>query len=544
MNNKFDINSIPAEKFEFANTGKKIHDKKFDDKPIGYFKDAWIRFRKNKASVFATAIILLIMLYSILTPLFNFNYDSTFMDPYYSKKGPKITWMAQNMGIMNGGVDRTGTERNLFWLISTGIAAEHTPEALKNKDKITIADGLESKYSPIGGYRFSHNGPDNKPRYNYTVDAYLEVGFRYMQVSQAELAKIEAWQQENGIQVLYPLIAENEYTYHHADSANDPNFWFKTSTDGKGNNNKKGDPVKTTLNSDGTVRETKIKYEETATLEDNYLRDEEGNLVYAKAAGGGDNETAERKVRVLYHNYYIYQNGFEPNYIFGTDSQGYDLALRMADGVRLSLIIAFLVSIVNFIVGAIWGAISGYYGGVIDLTMERITDILNGIPSVVVMSLFQIHLAQKVGPIPSLLFAFFLTGWIGMSSRVRTQFYRFKNQEYVMAARTLGARDWRIIWKHIFPNTLGTIITGSVLAIPGVIFTESMLSYLGIVNLGGQDITSLGTLLSAASQTSWQNYPHLMVFPALIISLLMICFNLFGNGLRDAFNPSLRGVEE
>ena len=131
-----------------------------------------------------------------------------------------------------------------------------------------------------------------------------------------------------------------------------------------------------------------------------------------------------------------------------------------------------------------------------------------------------------------------------MSSRVRTQFYRFKNQEYVMAARTLGARDWRIIWKHIFPNTLGTIITGSVLAIPGVIFTESMLSFLGIVNLGGQDTTSLGTLLSSASQTSWQNYPHLMIFPSLVISLLMISFNLFGNGLRDAFNPSLRGVED
>ena len=112
-----------------------------------------------------------------------------------------------------------------------------------------------------------------------------------------------------------------------------------------------------------------------------------------------------------------------------------------------------------------------------------------------------------------------------------------------MAARTLGANDWRIIWKHIFPNTLGTIITGSVLAIPGVIFTESMLSFLGIVNLGGQDITSLGTLLSDASK-NWTNHPHLMIFPALIISLLMICFNLFGNGLRDAFNPSLRGVEE
>ena len=112
-----------------------------------------------------------------------------------------------------------------------------------------------------------------------------------------------------------------------------------------------------------------------------------------------------------------------------------------------------------------------------------------------------------------------------------------------MAARTLGARDSRIIWKHIFPNSLGTIITSCVLVIPGVIFSESMLSFLGIVKLGTEKTTSLGTLLSDASSI-WTNYPHLMIFPALVISLLEICFNLFGNGLRDAFNPSLRGVEE
>ena len=112
-----------------------------------------------------------------------------------------------------------------------------------------------------------------------------------------------------------------------------------------------------------------------------------------------------------------------------------------------------------------------------------------------------------------------------------------------MAARTLGARDRRIIWKHIFPNSLGTIITSCVLVIPGVIFSESMLSFLGIVKLGNETTTSLGTLLSDASSI-WINYPHLMIYPALIISLLEICFNLFGNGLRDAFNPSLRGVEE
>ena len=227
----------------------------------------------------------------------------------------------------------------------------------------------------------------------------------------------------------------------------------------------------------------------------------------------------------------------------GTDSQGYDLAYRIANGIQLSLMIAVFVSVINFIIGAIYGAIEGYYGGAIDLAMERIADILAGVPFIVVATLFQIHLAMKVGAIPSLLFAFVMTGWMSTAANVRMQFYRFKNQEYVMAARTLGASDARIIWKHIFPNSLGTIITSSVLVIPNVIFSESMLSFLGIVNLGGAERTSLGTLLSDASSI-WTNYPHLMIFPAIVISLLMICFNLFGNGLRDAFNPSLRGVED
>jgi oligopeptide transport system permease protein len=246
---------------------------------------------------------------------------------------------------------------------------------------------------------------------------------------------------------------------------------------------------------------------------------------------------------VLYYNWYQYKYGFEPNYIMGTDSQGYDLALRIAGGIKLSLLIAVVVSVINFLLGAIYGAIEGYYGGVVDMVLERISDILSGVPFIIVATLFQIHLAKKVGPIPSLLFAYVVTGWIGTASRVRSQFYRFKNQEYVMAARTLGASDKRIIWKHIFPNTLGTLITSSALVIPGTIMSESMLSFLGIVKVGGADGTSLGTLLSDASSI-WTNFPHLMLYPALVISLLMICFNLFGNGLRDAFNPALRGVEE
>jgi oligopeptide transport system permease protein len=159
----------------------------------------------------------------------------------------------------------------------------------------------------------------------------------------------------------------------------------------------------------------------------------------------------------------------------------------------------------------------------------------------IVITLLKYHL--KTSHVIILFISFFLTGWIGMAGRTRMQFYRFKNQEYVLVARTLGARDRRIMFKHIFPNAIGTLITGSVLVIPGVIFSETSLSYLGIINLESGNMTSVGTLLSNG-QAALYNFPHIILFPSLFISLLMLSFNLFGNGLRDAFNPSLRGSEE
>ena len=207
------------------------------------------------------------------------------------------------------------------------------------------------------------------------------------------------------------------------------------------------------------------------------------------------------------------------------------------------MLFAIAVSAINLIIGAIYGAIEGYYGGAVDLTMERISDILSGLPTMVVTVLFNLHLTKYIGVVPALLYAFILTGWIGIASTTRMQFYRYKNQEYVLAARTLGARDRRLIWKHIFPNSLGTLITSSVLIIPGVIFSETSLSYLGIINLNSSSMSSVGSMLSAG-QSLMTTYPHIILFPALFIALLMISFNLFGNGLRDAFNPSLRGSED
>ena len=528
-----------ADKFAFANEGVKLTDKKFEDKPIGYFKDAWIRFRKNKASIVALCIIVFIFLFSILTPLLETRYDSSFMDTFYQKNPPILQW-AYDLGV-NGTQARDFSDKSLLVAYAIGLGAYDAEAEGKS-----IEESLNGyKYQPIRSITGTFTKVDPKDNtstktyYTARIDRYLEVGFLYFDVELEEFEKIQKWQEESGYQVLYPIVEDNEFNYDTTvlNSAKSANYWYKTDA--------KANPVKT--NAMGYGKKIQIVNEDgvldtSVVLEDNYKRDGSGNLVYFKRVGGGDNETALYRIRVLYYNYYLYKNGFEPNYLLGTDSQGYDLALRLSEGIQLSLFISVLVCVINFIIGALYGAVEGYNGGAIDIILERVSDILNGVPFIVVATLFQMHLANKVGPLISLLFAFVLTGWIGIAYRVRAQFYRFKNQEYVMAARTLGASDARIIWKHIFPNTLGTIITASALAIPGFIFSESMLSFLGIVKLGGAGRTSLGTLLSDASSI-WMNYPHLMIFPALVISLLMISFNLFGNGLRDAFNPSLRGSE-
>ena len=521
---KMDMN-IPKSKFTFVHDGERIHDKKFEDKPIGFFKDALIRFRKSKASVVAFFIIVVIVLYAVIVPLVS-PYDISFMCNYYAKKPARVSWLRDSLGILTGGESRDVTEAEMVRLTSIGIGAANW-----DGEHASLADGMESYYQPVmevnGTYTTINVKKQEVTNYSVEVDAYLEVGFIFDYIEQDELPKILAYQEETGLQILYPIIDTDNADWYPDRTETDANTWYRCK--------KIGYP----RDENGKL----IAYSEDMVLVDNYLRDSNGDLVYYQPWGGGTTETHQWRIRVLYYNYYQYKYGCEPNYLMGTESQGYDMALRIADGIQLSLIIAITVSVINFVLGAMYGAVEGYYGGWIDLVLERVSDILSGVPFIIVATLFQLHLAKKVGAIPCLLFAYVVTGWISTAYRVRTQFYRFKNQEYVMAARTLGARDARIIWKHIFPNTLGTLITSSALVIPSTIMSESMLSFLGIVNLGGASGSSLGTLLSDA-QANWINYPHLMLFPALVISLLMISFNLFGNGLRDAFNPALRGSED
>ena len=300
MNKSYDTNNLPRiekEKFEFVNRGERISDKKFDDKPVGYFKDAWIRFRKNKGSVVAAIIILCIVAFSFLCPLLTTNFDAAFMDVYYAKKPPR-NMLLSNIGIADGGTNRDFSEKSLVKAIAIGMAAEDHD----GTGDVTLEIGMDSAYQPmlkIGeGEEYTEiKGAKPKTIYPGRIENYLEVGFMYKSIEQSEYAKIVAWQAETGLQILYPLIADNEYNL----DSSDANNWYKSS---------KGTPV--SVDANGNI--TEIKYAPGMVLEENYKRDADGNPIYYEYTGGGDTTTAQYKVRVLYYNYYTYMNGFDSIY--------------------------------------------------------------------------------------------------------------------------------------------------------------------------------------------------------------------------------------
>ena len=235
---------------------------------------------------------------------------------------------------------------------------------------------------------------------------------------------------------------------------------------------------------------------------------------------------------------YVYA-GADPDeyHWFGTDYLGRDLMTRLFQGTRISLLIAFFSVITNCIIGVIYGAIAGYYGGKVDLILTHVAEILDGMPYTVVAILFMILFGAGM---LSIILALCITGWIGTSRLIRSQFYRYKGREYVLAARTLGVPDMTLIFRHILPNCVGPLITRTMIAIPGAIFSESFLAFLGLGIKAPNP--SIGVLLSNGQDVLLQ-YPYQVFFPAVLISLLMIAFNLFSNGLRDALDPTKRGEE-
>ncbi len=515
-------NDISAEQFQFVDKQDLTHEKTLETKPRSYLADAFSRFCKNKGSIVGACVILVLVLYAILGTAFS-QYSVSHRDTYFRYALPKSELFA-NTDFWDGCQKKTLSAATFYYYYYMGEETGHY--AVKNQE-YTI---------------------DDDKMYTFRLDSYHMTGCVYLKMSKEDYLLLQQYQNESGKQVIYPALRLSMKrmvdTYQivtkgnvSTDTAANYYYKFNTSTmqaqlDSKGNvipdykTHSVGQPSNDNYNSlriagDG---ENGIEYEYARPIDSGY------------------------EVRVNYYEYYVFYHSYvlkdgvdKPSFIFGANEEGQDIFTCLAAGALFSFAFAISVAAVNLIVGAIYGAIEGYYGGKIDLVMERFSDILSAVPTMIIVTLLKLHMGTS-GAVLILFLSFFLTGWIGMASTTRMQFYRYKNQEYVLAARTLGAKDARIIVKHIFPNALGTLVTSCALVIPSMIYSEVNLSYLGIISLTSGNLTSVGTLL-ASGQSALMTAPHVALMPSLFLALLLLSFNLFGNGLRDAFNPSLRGSE-
>lgn len=405
-------------------------------KPLSYYKDAWLRFKRNKMSVIATIILSIILFFTIFGP--------------YMKK-----------------YDLVETNRKF------ALKFQELPAKIPVVEKLGIFAGRKTLYNRNKAFIDSLNAYDDTivvkiiREYDGKADIVVDY-YKY---------------------IAYVLSFGDEDT-----------------------------------------PQARI---ETLTLEE-YEEVLQKNAVLRLVEIQGSNY----KVQIDYFRYALGTAPEDTYFWFGTDGIGADIFTNIWKASRVSLILATVITVINMIIGIILGSIMGYYGGTLDILFERFVDIIGNLPFMVILTLLILRYGSGFAII---IFAFVFNGWIRFYGTTRMQFYRYKNRDYVLAARSYGAGDARIIRKHIFPNAIGTLITSFSLAIPSFIFTESIYSFLGIIKYS--KTTSIGRMLSEG-QTVMQRSPHMLVFPAIYISILMITFNLISNGLRDAFNPTLRGVEE
>lgn len=233
-------------------------------------------------------------------------------------------------------------------------------------------------------------------------------------------------------------------------------------------------------------------------------------------------------------NYYQEKDMNDLYYWFGSDNFGRDIWTRTWSGARVSLIIAVAAALIDMIIGMSYGLISGYFGGKTDMLMQRFLEVANGIPRLVIVTL--LLLVLKPGML-TIIFALMLTEWVGMSRIARAEMLKLKEQEFVLASRTLGANSFFIIFKEVLPNIIGPIITQVMFSIPTAIFTEAFLSFVGLGIPVPQ--CSLGSLISDGFN-SFTTHSYQIIPPIIVMALLMLSFNLVADGLREALDPKLK----
>lgn len=532
-----DYTNIPKEKLKFAAARDLSHDKKLVTKPRTYMQDALSRFAKNKGAIFGAIVIAVLLVFVIVGSIFT-PYAVDYSDDLFISTLPKCEWFA-NTNFWDGCENKSMNSREFNMYYYAGQETGHY--AIKNQE-------FEKKGS----------------MYYVRLDSYQKHGCKYKIILESEYKLLQQYQLDKDVQVIYPTI-ENGTVYsdesnrlsEQAAGENVAQYYYKTSY------NENTNVLKIEKDKDGNIIPIYLSHPVGEKGKDDYdsLRiagDGDNGVEYEYAilqASAAEDGERQYEVRINYYEYYIFKHTYvykdgitKPSFLFGTTTASRDVFTCLCSGALFSYAFAIAIALVNLVVGAIYGAIEGYYGGKTDLVMERISDVLSAVPTMIVITLLKEFLKKSISgtllAIMVLFIAYIATGWIGMASRTRMQFYRYKNQEYVLAARTLGAKDRRIIWKHIFPNALGTLVTSCALIIPSMIYSEINLSYLGIISLESGKLTSVGVLLSNGQEALKKSIPHIAMFPAVYLALLLLAFNLFGNGLRDAFNPSLRGAED
>ncbi len=501
------IPPIPPEKFRFVKPVQAVPTQAAPKKSRGYLTDTLHRFCRNRSSVAAAWILLFLVLIALLGPVLS-PYSMDQKDTVYTNVPSYLDILAP-YGIFDGAVRRDSQNEyslNRWRAIALETGRDPVISILETVETTVIYRGQEV----------------TRTSYVLENNCLYEVGIVHRVLSYEEFEKLQAWQNETGIQVIYPYVEADDIQGFGADA----NIWYEVDSRGNALLDENGDFVPMYATDEAKAGQPYSSLR---------IAGDDGSYIYSWAVEGAV------RCRLDYYNYYIYQNGHAPTYLLGTNAQGQDLLCAIGVGARFSLLFAMAVAAINMVIGILYGALQGYYGGAVDMLLDRLADILSGIPFLVVATLFQLHLSQKVGPVPAFLFAFLLTGWIGVANTVRKQFYRYRDREFVLASRSLGASDRRLMFRHILPNGMGTILTACALVIPGVINMENNLTYLNIIDLAEFGGTSMGTLM-AQGQSNMTGAPHGMLWPAVYMALLMIAFNLVSNGLRDAFDPTTKGA--
>ena len=423
-----------------------LHDAAFETKPVSFLEDSFKRFAKNKASIVAAVIIFLIALFAIIVPFASpksrvntTKYPNGFRDDKFAYALP-YNAMFKGTGFWDG----------------TKVMAynENSYKALQ------CNDSNHSRFVELDHKSTTKIGNKTITQYYARIDTYA-VGNFTVTLSQSEYAKLVEHDEKNAAAnkdyktIIKPMVDVTSYLAEYRTTMEEDGQSESTIIDVL-------DKMKTFYNqnqdiyykmsakqSDGSYTSNSF----TAIFDANgqvlpiYARDASNNYVYYEEHAG------TYTVRVDYYDYLTYTLGFEPRYFFGANDSGQDIFLRLAEGARFSLILGICISAINFVIGLIWGAVSGYYGGRVDMIMERVTDIIANIPSIIVLTICSIQFTNNIALKNSLgeagviilgfLVAFVYSGWVGVAGTTRMQFYRFKGQEYVLASRTLGAKDSR-----------------------------------------------------------------------------------------------------